>query len=184
MQAHSLKQTLMVFWLVDNHSYTACKKSSFIASAFSFLMVISGCMNNDLVSGAIATGFTNNLTSLQDALSNLERVLNTPLPFAYQVHLRMSVWYVLFLKVLAWGTLSKHTYFSRLYLLFLPVCYTFFSFLHVFSLYRSCLVPIIGSFWICDHPRNCLYRLPTPWFPWNWSTNVSCSHSGAYVKFF
>ena len=88
--------------LVDNHSYTACT-SSFIASAFSYLMVISGCLNNGLLSPPIATGVTANLSSLQDSLSNLERVLNTPLPFAYQVHLRMSVWYV-FLKDLARGT--------------------------------------------------------------------------------
>ena len=66
------------------------------------LMVISGCMNNLLLNPAIATGVTTNLTTLQDALCNLERVCNTPLPFAYQVHLRMSLWYV-FLKVPAEG---------------------------------------------------------------------------------
>ena len=45
-------------------------------------------MRNGLLSPAIATGVTTNLTTLQDAVSNLERVCNTPLPFAYQVHLR------------------------------------------------------------------------------------------------
>ena len=58
-------------------------------------MVVSGLMNNGLLNPAIATGVTNNLATLRDALSNLERVCNTPLPFAYQVHLRMSLWYVL-----------------------------------------------------------------------------------------
>jgi len=59
-------------------------------------MIISGCMNSGLLNPAIATGVTTNLTVLQDALSNLERVCNTPLPFAYQVHLRMSLWFYLF----------------------------------------------------------------------------------------
>jgi len=53
-------------------------------------------MRNGLVNPAIATGFTANLTILQDSLSNLERVCNTPLPFAYQVHLRMTLWFYLF----------------------------------------------------------------------------------------
>lgn len=52
-------------------------------------------MRNGLLQPAIATGVTGNLTSLQDTLSNLERICNTPLPFAYQAHLRMSLWYVL-----------------------------------------------------------------------------------------
>ena len=41
------------------------------------------------------TAMMNNIGVLQDSLSNLERVRNTPLPFAYQAHLRMSLWYVL-----------------------------------------------------------------------------------------
>ena len=52
-------------------------------------------MRKGLVQPAIGTGLTANLTTLQDNLSNLERVCNTPLPFAYQAHLRMSLWYVL-----------------------------------------------------------------------------------------
>ncbi|KAF8189307.1 Bestrophin, RFP-TM, chloride channel-domain-containing protein [Pholiota molesta] len=54
------------------------------------------CMRNGLVQPAIATGITGNLTTLQDSLSNLERICNTPLPFAYQAHLRMSLWIYLF----------------------------------------------------------------------------------------
>jgi len=61
-------------------------------------------MRNGLLQPAIATAVTANLTSLQDTLSNLERICNTPLPFAYQAHLRLSLW---------------------LYLFFLPVCGTF-----------------------------------------------------------
>ncbi|TFK41718.1 Bestrophin, RFP-TM, chloride channel-domain-containing protein [Crucibulum laeve] len=53
-------------------------------------------MRAGLLQPAIATGVTNNLTMLQDTLSNLERICNTPLPFAYQAHLRMSLWLYLF----------------------------------------------------------------------------------------
>ncbi|KAF8810930.1 UPF0187-domain-containing protein [Phlegmacium glaucopus] len=61
------------------------------------------CMRYQLISPAIATGLTANLTSLQDTLSNLERICNTPLPFAYQAHLRMSLWiYLFFLPFQLW----------------------------------------------------------------------------------
>jgi hypothetical protein len=53
-------------------------------------------MRNGILQPAIATGVTANLTTLQDTLSNLERICNTPLPFAYQAHLRMSLWLYLF----------------------------------------------------------------------------------------
>ncbi|KAF9554664.1 UPF0187-domain-containing protein [Agrocybe pediades] len=49
-------------------------------------------MRNKLVEPSIAAGITSNLTSLQDTVSHLERICNTPLPFAYQAHLRMSLW--------------------------------------------------------------------------------------------
>jgi hypothetical protein len=57
-----------------------------------FSLLILGCMRNGLLQPALATGVTANLTTLQDTLSNLERICNTPLPFAYQAHLRMSLW--------------------------------------------------------------------------------------------
>ena len=63
-----------------------------IEPAAHFSLLILGCMRNGLLQPAIATGVTANLTTLQDSLSNLERICNTPLPFAYQVHLRMSLW--------------------------------------------------------------------------------------------
>jgi len=53
-------------------------------------------MRKGLVQPAIATSFTANITSLSDTLSNLERICNTPLPFAYQAHLRVSIWLYLF----------------------------------------------------------------------------------------
>ncbi|PPQ90098.1 hypothetical protein CVT25_012262 [Psilocybe cyanescens] len=48
-------------------------------------------MKHNLVQPAIASGITNNIFLLQDTVSNLERICNTPLPFAYQAHLRMSL---------------------------------------------------------------------------------------------
>jgi len=54
-------------------------------------------MKHDLVKPAIASGLTNNILLLTDAVSNLERICNTPLPFAYQAHLRMSLWIYLLL---------------------------------------------------------------------------------------
>ncbi|KAL4257470.1 Voltage-dependent anion channel-forming protein YneE/VCCN1/2-like protein [Pleurotus pulmonarius] len=53
-------------------------------------------MKQGLVTPAIATALTNNLSSLQDTMSNLDRIRSTPLPFAYQAHLRMSLWLYLF----------------------------------------------------------------------------------------
>lgn len=52
-------------------------------------------MRSGLVQSAICTALQANLNILQDTLSNLERICNTPLPFAYQAHLRMSLWCVL-----------------------------------------------------------------------------------------
>lgn len=56
-----------------------------------------GCldlMKANFVQPAIASNMTTTMTSLQDTMTNLERIRNTPLPFAYQAHLRMSLWYV------------------------------------------------------------------------------------------
>lgn len=53
-------------------------------------------MKNNLVQPAIASNMTTIMTSLQDTMTNLERIRNTPLPFAYQAHLRMSLWLYLF----------------------------------------------------------------------------------------
>ncbi|KAF8189348.1 Bestrophin, RFP-TM, chloride channel-domain-containing protein [Pholiota molesta] len=54
-------------------------------------------MKHDFVKPAIASGLTSNIFLLTDTLSNLERICNTPLPFAYQAHLRMSLWIYLLL---------------------------------------------------------------------------------------
>lgn len=53
-------------------------------------------MRQGLLTPASATAMNNAITVLQDTVVNLERIKNTPLPFAYQAHLRISLWYVLF----------------------------------------------------------------------------------------
>ncbi|THH28925.1 hypothetical protein EUX98_g5262 [Antrodiella citrinella] len=45
---------------------------------------------------ASATTMVNAISSMQDTVTNLERIKNTPLPFAYQAHLRVSLWLYLF----------------------------------------------------------------------------------------
>ncbi|TFK55017.1 UPF0187-domain-containing protein [Heliocybe sulcata] len=53
-------------------------------------------LKKGLLTPAMGTGITNNLASLQEAVVNLERIRSTPLPFAYQAHLRMTIWLYLF----------------------------------------------------------------------------------------
>jgi ion channel-forming bestrophin family protein len=65
-------------------------------------------LRNGWLQPALATGLMNNIASLQDTLSNLDRIGNTPLPFAYQAHLRMSLW--LYLLVLPFQVVSTMHY--------------------------------------------------------------------------
>ncbi|KAF7349368.1 hypothetical protein MSAN_01726600 [Mycena sanguinolenta] len=65
-------------------------------------------LRNGWLQPALATGLVNNIASLQDALSNLDRIGTTPLPFAYQAHLRMSLW--LYLLVLPFQIVSTMGY--------------------------------------------------------------------------
>ncbi|KAJ6582393.1 UPF0187-domain-containing protein [Mycena capillaripes] len=53
-------------------------------------------LRNGWLMPALATGLMNNVASLQDTMTNLHRIGSTPLPFAYQAHLRMSLWLYLF----------------------------------------------------------------------------------------
>ncbi|KAJ7167138.1 Bestrophin, RFP-TM, chloride channel-domain-containing protein [Mycena crocata] len=53
-------------------------------------------LRNGWLTPALATGLMNNISSLQDTMTNLDRIGSTPLPFAYQAHLRMSLWMYLF----------------------------------------------------------------------------------------
>ena len=57
-------------------------------------------LRNGQLQPALATAFTNGISQLQDVVTNLDRIRNTPLPFAYQAHLRISLWlYLFFLPV-------------------------------------------------------------------------------------
>lgn len=56
-------------------------------------------MRQGLLTPASATAMNNAIGMLQDAVANLDRIKNTPLPFAYQAHLRMSLWCVSLLQV-------------------------------------------------------------------------------------
>lgn len=57
-------------------------------------------MRNGQLQPAVATAMTNALLALHDSLAQLDRICNNPLPFAYHVHLRMTVWlYLLFFPV-------------------------------------------------------------------------------------
>lgn len=46
-----------------------------------------------LLSAPAGAALTATINSLQDAISGLDRIKTTPLPFAYQAHLRLTVWY-------------------------------------------------------------------------------------------
>ncbi|KAG8835607.1 hypothetical protein FRC17_002199, partial [Serendipita sp. 399] len=53
---------------------------------------LSFCLKNGLLQAALATAYTNQIQMFQDSMAAMERVRNTPIPFAYQVHLRMCLW--------------------------------------------------------------------------------------------
>lgn len=84
----------------------------FISSYLAWLL------QNGLLQPAIASSFTTTLVSLQDTMANLDRIRTTPIPFAYQAHLRMSMWYVP--PFCSRSDISLKGKF-RLYLFFLPV---------------------------------------------------------------
>ena len=50
-------------------------------------------LKNGLLAPAVGTALTNSVAALHDAISGLDRIKATPLPFAYQAHLRMTLWY-------------------------------------------------------------------------------------------
>jgi len=53
-------------------------------------------LKTGLLAPATGTSLTNSIAALQDAIANLDRIKATPLPFAYQAHLRMTLWFYLF----------------------------------------------------------------------------------------
>ena len=49
-------------------------------------------LKNGLLTPPAGSALTNSVTALHDAISGLDRIKTTPLPFAYQAHLRMTLW--------------------------------------------------------------------------------------------
>lgn len=75
-------------------------------------------LKNDLIKPAIALGFTNSIVALEDTTLQLDRIKTTPIPSAYQDHLRLSLWYVASFNPLRLSLTNK----LRLYMFFFPVC--------------------------------------------------------------
>ncbi|CAL1709226.1 unnamed protein product [Somion occarium] len=84
-------------------------------------------MRQGLLTPASATAMVNAISGLQDTVTNLERIKSTPLPFAYQAHLRMSLWlYLFFLPfqifgAFQWLTIPATAFASFLLLGFLEI---------------------------------------------------------------
>ncbi|CAE6457946.1 unnamed protein product [Rhizoctonia solani] len=84
-------------------------------------------LQSGLLQAAAATSFNNNLHSLQDASVQLRRIATTPIPFAYQAHLRMAIWlYLFFLPFqiydkLKWITIPATGFAAFLFLGFLEI---------------------------------------------------------------
>ncbi|KAI0776370.1 Bestrophin, RFP-TM, chloride channel-domain-containing protein [Irpex lacteus] len=87
----------------------------------------SSLMRQGLLTPASATAMNNAITSLQDTVVNLERIKNTPLPFAYQAHLRISLWLYLFFlpfqiySAFKWLTIPATAFASFLLIGFLEI---------------------------------------------------------------
>jgi ion channel-forming bestrophin family protein len=114
-------------------------------------------LKKGLLTPALATGITNSISSLQECAISLARIRNTPLPFAYQAHLRMSLW---------------------LYLLFLPFeIYKSFEWLTIPYVVPSARNPTLLTVFLrskCDRLRV----LPPHRFLGDWAGNVrSQSHT-------
>ncbi|KAL1938826.1 hypothetical protein VTO73DRAFT_11206 [Trametes versicolor] len=62
-------------------------------------------LRSGMLQPAVASAFTTGIAQLQDTVTNLDRIRNTPLPFAYQAHLRISLWlYLFFLPFQVWSS--------------------------------------------------------------------------------
>ncbi|KAJ2926688.1 hypothetical protein H1R20_g10405, partial [Candolleomyces eurysporus] len=95
--------------------------SLFLANYTAFLV------RSGLIQPEITTALQTDLRVLRDMVSNLERICNIPLPFAYQVHLRLSLWlFLLFLPFqivdkMKWITIPGTAFASFLLLGFLEI---------------------------------------------------------------
>jgi putative membrane protein len=87
--------------LLGHKKYLAHVESNVPLEIILFLSsYLSWLLKKGLLTPTIANAITTNIGTLQECSVNLQRIRNTPLPFAYQAHLRMSLWlYLLFLPV-------------------------------------------------------------------------------------
>lgn len=111
---------------------------------------LASLQKGGVVTPAIASGLVSNIGLMQDTFNNLERIRNTPLPFAYQAHLRISLWCVYFMN----GTPSIKCSSPG----------------QVISL--AATIPNCHRLQVVDHTRHCVHRLFTSWFLGNWTADV------------
>lgn len=84
-------------------------------------------LKNSLLPPPAGTFLTNSIAALQDTIYGLDRIKSTPLPFAYQAHLRMTLWLYLFflpfqiLSSMKYITIPATTFASFLLLGFLEI---------------------------------------------------------------
>lgn len=79
--------------ILGHKKYAAHVESNVPLEIILFLSsYLAWLLKKNLLTPALATGITNNIGTLQECSVNLQRIRNTPLPFAYQAHLRMSLW--------------------------------------------------------------------------------------------
>ncbi|KAI0691844.1 UPF0187-domain-containing protein [Cytidiella melzeri] len=93
-----------------------------------FLMTYyASLLRQGFLAPPVATAMNNAIGALQDTVVHLERIKNTPLPFAYQAHLRLSLWLYLFLlpfqiyDAFKWLTIPASAFASFLLLGFLEI---------------------------------------------------------------
>jgi predicted membrane chloride channel (bestrophin family) len=93
-----------------------------------FLQSYAGWLiKEDLLPGAIASALVGNIAALQNIETSLERIRNTPLPFAYQAHLRICTWIYIFTlpfqiyTAYGWLTIPATTFGAFLLLGFLEI---------------------------------------------------------------
>jgi len=82
----------------DGRSYLGRKRKEPIDSnvPLQIMLYISSynafLLRSDLLTSPAGSMLANSISALQDAISGLDRIKSTPLPFAYQAHLRMTLW--------------------------------------------------------------------------------------------
>lgn len=65
-----------------------------------FLLSYHGWLvEHEYIPNSAASNMYSGISALQNAVVHLERIKNTPLPFAYQAHLRISLWYVCYIAL-------------------------------------------------------------------------------------